>query len=624
LTLSAGALLALFLTLYLRPYHGIRHDSILYLGQALLRWHPEVFGHDLFFAFGSQADFTFLPQLLAKLFEHFDAPGLFLWLTLGGRLLFLLASWRLLRSVVPQGFRFWGLLALLVLPGSYGGYGVISYGEPFFTGRSLAEPLALIALAFWWQSRHVLAIGMMLVAAGIHPLQTLPALLVCWIDLVSRDRRWLHLLWFVVLAAIAAQLGMRPFAQWLAAYDALWFDWVKDANPLCLMLGWRIDDWCYLLFDVYLVGMVLRNARGLLLSYARAVLIAAACGLVASLILVDGLHLVLPTGLQLWRVHWLVHWLAMASIPWLTNLQYRAAGNKLDVRLTIFLAMLAVAVPVGAIPLPPYAALILMPLHFFWPKIADQLGPGMKRLVVMGVTATITISLARYLLLVWKLYIQLPDARDMFRPEAVLFAYPLIAGALILGGFRFWHRSHSLRVVLLAILATLTGFAAATWDHRNPWTKQIEAAQNSERIFGVGLAPGAQVFWEDELLAPWLILHRPSYMSYQQQAGLLFNRGTAEEAFKRRAAMNVFNFQKELCQVINGFQPESCVPDDAAVAEVCSGSNGQLVYVVLPYELKTTSAYGSWTVAGGVRGDRPVTYRLYRCEDILASTGNKM
>ena len=33
---------------------------------------------------------------------------------------------------------------------------------------------------------------------------------------------------------------------------------------------------------------------------------------------VDWLHLELPTGLQLWRVHWLAHWMSMAALATLS------------------------------------------------------------------------------------------------------------------------------------------------------------------------------------------------------------------------------------------------------------------------------------------------------------------
>lgn len=612
--LAAGALVVILL-LYLRPYHGIRHDSTLYLGQALLRWRPEIFGQDLFFVFGSQADFTIFPYLISRLLDFFGVAELFLVLTLLGRLLFFLASWLFLRCLFNASAGYWGLLALVVLSPMYGGYGVFSYAEPFLTGRSFSEPLVLMALAAWWSSRPVWAIAIGVVAASIHPLQAVPAFLVFWLDLLQRDRRWLHLLWLGVIVGVAAALGVMPFAKWLATYDSQWFEWIEVPNSNCFMTKWRAADWCYLAFDVFLVSLIVRHAKGRLQSYARTLLIASACGLGTSLIFVDLLHFVLPTGLQLWRIHWLLHWLAMASIPWLILLHFRVAGRWTDMRLLIILSMLSVTIPVGPMPLPPYAILILIPLYLYWPKVSPHLGSRISKLVGTGLVLMMLISFGRLVFIVWNIHLNLPDVREMFRPEVLLLSYPLLAGGVIGGLYAVWQRWHMARIPMLGVLASLLVYAAATWDHRNPWTAQVESAQFSQDVFGVELAAGAQVFWKGELLAPWLILNRPSYMSNEQNAGLLFNRGTAEEAHRRMSSMHVFNFQNELCQVVNQYQ-DGCVPDDAAVAEICAGSNGQLTYIVLTDVLKTP-AYGRWTVKGGVRGDRPITYWLYRCEDLF-------
>ncbi|MEW5781226.1 MAG: hypothetical protein ACOY6N_07940 [Pseudomonadota bacterium] len=618
LTQFAAVALAVLLLLYLRPYHGIRHDSTLYLGQALLRWRPEIFGQDLFFVFGSQAEYTVFPYLISRLFDTYGPAQIFLLLTLVGRLLFLVASWALLRRLFSATHAFWGLLALLILSPMYGGNGVFSYGEPFLTGRNIAEPLVLVALALWWADRRRLALFISLVAASIHPLQAIPALLVFWIDLVRQDRRWLHLLWSGVLAALAALLEVQPFAHLLAAYDAQWFAWIETPNSNCFLTQWRAVDWCYLAFDVFAIGLVAHWAEGRLRVFAQTLLIAGAIGLGASLLLVDLMHLVLPAGLQLWRVHWLMHWLAMASLPWLLWVSYRQSGSWQSMRLLLLFAMLAVAIPVGPMPLPPYAILILMPLFLAWPWLSSRLGGVFKRLLAIGLAAMVLVSYGRLVWMVWNLYLQLPDARDVFRPEVVLLSYPPAAGILLAGLVVAWWRWQWMRMPLLGVMLGATVLAGLHWDHRNPWTRQVEAAQFSPGLFGVEIPPRAQVFWEGELLAPWLILNRPSYMNNLQNAGLLFNRGTAEEAHRRLASMHVFNFQKELCQVINGLQGAmgACTPDDEAVAEICAGSNGHLTYVVLPYALRAPPL-GQWTVAGSIRGDRPVSYRLYRCEDLL-------
>ena len=47
------------------PYGGLRHDGLLYAGQAMAHLRPDVFGRDLFFAYGSQDDYTIFGQVYA-------------------------------------------------------------------------------------------------------------------------------------------------------------------------------------------------------------------------------------------------------------------------------------------------------------------------------------------------------------------------------------------------------------------------------------------------------------------------------------------------------------------------------------------------------------------------------
>ena len=75
----AGALLGLALLLLIRRYSGIYHDSILYLGQALVHRWPGIFGNDMFFLHGSQDRYSLLPWLLGTAFEWFEPPMVFLW-----------------------------------------------------------------------------------------------------------------------------------------------------------------------------------------------------------------------------------------------------------------------------------------------------------------------------------------------------------------------------------------------------------------------------------------------------------------------------------------------------------------------------------------------------------------
>ena len=154
----AAFLLVLFWLLYLHPYHGIRHDSFLYLGQALLVREPQQFSQDLFFAYGSQSQYTFFPEVIAWLLQYFRPSEIFLTLTLVGIFSFAAASFLLLRQLFVSGQNFYALLAILILPAGYGGHLIFSYSEPFFSGRSIAEPLVLAALAAWLAHRRGISV----------------------------------------------------------------------------------------------------------------------------------------------------------------------------------------------------------------------------------------------------------------------------------------------------------------------------------------------------------------------------------------------------------------------------------------------------------------------------------
>lgn len=616
--LVPAGLLALFLLFYLHPYYGIRHDAALYLGQALLRLDPENFRNDLFFAYGSQASYTIFPTLIAQLLVHFDAASVFMALTAVGLVFFLVASAGMLVRIFPAPQWYWGLLALLVLPSGYGGYGVFSYAETFFTGRSIAEPLALLAVALYLCECRLLAGVLWLASAVLHPLQALPLLMVWWCDRVHQNRRWLHLLWLPVLVFFAAAFGFSPFAQWTARYDAEWLTWIQEPNRHVFITLWEFKSWTFLATDLFLVAMLFLNSTGVLKSLSRALLAATGLGFVCSLLLVDGLHLVLPTGLQLWRVQWLLHWLAMAGVPFLIYLQYQK-GGVYAVRLWLLMAIVVLGAPSLVTGSTSLAVWILAPLYLGWPWLEHRIGPSTQRLMLAAVPVVFGILLIKHGFHIYAQSSQADGLRDVVRPEFVLLAHPLVAGALL--GLLLWvfRRSAHWRVALTCLLIPALLLAAVQWDRRSTWTRYIEFAHYDPQLFGFKLEPGAQVFWSGELIAPWLILHRPSYFNGHQEAGMLFNRGTAAEAVQRDKTMRLVEFQLSICGVMNGLNQsaKSCWLDAEAVADACRKAAGKLDYLVLDNTL-TVPAAGSWKIMGGLKGDRPITYNLYRCRDFAS------
>lgn len=611
------ALLLAFILSYLRPYHGIRHDSILYLGQALLRRKPEQFSQDLFFAFGSQAQFTLFPNVIAFFLSYVSPATLFQIATLLSLAAFAGSSAYLIRQIFPKEYRFPALLALLILPAGYGGWRVFSYAEPFFTARSLAEPLILLALAFWLKGKSVRAASLVLAAAAIHPLQALPFLLVIWIDRILHDQRWLHLLWLTIPPLVAGFFGIPPFDELTHRFDEQWLEWIEDENKNVFITRWQPAAWGYFLTDLFLGWCLIKHAEGILQRLARALWWCALIGFLAAFVVADIWRLTLFTGMQLWRAQWLLHWLAMASAPWLLHRQWLCAGGRWSPRFGLLVAIIIFGTPATPRAFSWLAALCFIPLYLYWQELYARVGPGLQRLLSAFVPIVLVLAVGIHFIDVWILAAQAEWSREMVRPEFVLFSHPLISGSALVSGYWLWQRSRNWRPAMLIFLLIACIHAGIAWDRRNAWTRHIEHAELSPKLFGIEIEPAAQIFWTGELLAPWLILNRPSYFNGFQTAGQLFNRGTAQEADFRSKVLRPLSFQLELCAVMDALNQQTndnCLISEEIIKETCEKADGKLNYLVLDHKL-ATPALGSWHIVGGLKGDRPITYYLYRCSD---------
>lgn len=609
----AAFLLAVFWLFYLHPYHGIRHDSVLYLGQALLVREPQQFAQDLFFAYGSQSKYTFFPELVAWLLNYFRPAEIFLTLTLVGLCAFAAAAFALIRTLFTPEQHFYALLAVLILPAGYGGHLIFSYAEPFFSGRSIAEPLVLATLAAWIANRRWLAAICWLLAASIHPLQALTIPMLAFGVLVWQDKRWWHLLWLAIPMVGLGFWGIAPFDQLVMRHGPEWHSWIAERTPHVFVSSWQYEAWGYWLTDIFLGWLVVQRASGRLQSVMRGAIIATVLGMVATLVFADWLGLVLPTGLQLWRAQWLLHWLAMASVSWLLVAHWRADGG-FNPRLALLLAIVVYGVPLGAIAPSPLAILAMIPLYLAWPHLPTTISSWLMRMLRGFAWLTLVLGLAKYGQGVWSIYARMEGVREAMRPEFMLASYPLVAGMLVYAGLLAWERAKRWRIVLIAALLLALAHAVDVWDRRTQWTHYIESAQYSPGLFGVSLEPGSQIFWEDELLASWLILNRPSFMNSQQAAGIAFNRGTAVEVVRRQKILDIFSMQKQICSLLNNLNSNNaCAVDDQQIGTLCSNSAGPN-YLVLTDRLQT-APQGTWSITGGSKGDRQITYYLYRCAD---------
>lgn len=604
---------------YLHPYYGIRHDSPLYLGQALLAMKPEIFKQDLFFAYGSQADFTILPSLLGWLCARWHPADAFLALTALALLMFLGASLLLTRQLFGPRWGYWAVLSLLIFPAVYGGLWIMSYAESFLTGRTLAEPVVLLVLWAYFRRHYAWASVLFLLAALVHPLQALGGLMVVWSHLVIQRRAWLHLLWLPALAVLASYAGVSHLAFLTARYDSEWFEWVKGPNQLTFLSNWSLVDWIFMATDVFLVSLWIRSGDEPRKGVACAALLAVAIGFVTSYVGYEVLQFVFLGGLQLWRVDWLLHWLAMASIPALLYVQWQKTGPK-SIEFLSLITIVALGTQNRISPDMGKIVFVLIPLYWFWPRIQSRIGPGLVRALLFSMPFALMVAMLKFLQQANERYHASWHLGTPLTVHYMLLSNPAIGGLVVCGLLYLFYRWPRWQVLGAVLVLPALAFSLSIWDRRSEWTLELERSRGDASEFGLELEPNAKVFWSNELLAPWLVLRRPSYYSGQQTAGILFNRETAREVMKRNADLNALNSDLEHCKsqkkISNEAGDETCNVHGVAISRLCRVAKSDLDYVILDFQSDEPHA-GEWHLKGRDILGKPINYYIYRCADLL-------
>lgn len=612
-----ATLLVIALLLLARPYIGLRHDGELYLAQVLLQWRPDVMSQDIFFQFGSQDRYSIVAKLLAGLYRHVDlatAQIVFVLLTQVATLLIVLALAR--RAGMSAVESTLALAAVCVMSHNYGGWSIFSFSERYVTGRTFAEPLALLGLWAIAIPRRVgwLGGGALLAGAALmHPLVSLPALAVAWGILVQRDRRWGWAVLVFMLPLGLAAAGKAPFAALFQTYDAEWWKAVGEMNGQVFVTTWPLEDWLALAFDL---AVVVAGARAFapLAPLLRAVAAATVALVLVSLLGADLLHDVLLTQLQLWRVHWITHLLSLALLPVLLYRVWRR--DDLFSQLVVLAAMAAaVAInvrDVTATGTACWAGLALW-LYRAQPPIDPRLlriTRGVAALVLFAVGAIVLFNTANMLAQARE---RVLEAQDYALLAATL---PALSLPLALAALHAQRSGSVLTWGLTALLAVAGAFGIAHWDQRSPWIRHVESSLYSEHPFERLMPPAAQVFWLEKPVAVWAVLHRPSYVSVVQGAGLLFNRGTAIEHTRRSQVVGGLMLQKQVCELMDALEANasgaSCWPTMPVVEEACAAGTG-LDYLVLERKLER-GAIAEWTFDADPAA--PMTYYLHDCKQI--------
>jgi hypothetical protein len=571
---------ALGIALLARPYIGIAHDAVVYIGQAMASLDPSGVGQDLMFRAEGQSGFTVFTPLATALVGALGPGRAAMAIGFAGLAAWVAASAMLCRRVAPKGVAPWLCLAwLLIGPGGYGGFGSLHFAESFANPRPFAEAGVLAALALFLADRRLLGGAFLVLAALVHPLIALAGLGTVWVVLAISDRRWLWLAPAGLLAVGAgAALGLPVVSRLAQPIDPEWLATIAFRNPYLLPGLWRMQDWAQLaaqgVMGIAALRVVEARVRpyliGALATAAGGTFIALSTGLFPSLLILQ---------LQTWRAAWLLAALSAAVTPIVTLGLWREGSRGKALLALLWLAQLAVSVPVVSF-VSAAAALAMLEL-----ERRGRIGEPRSSLVVTLWGAVALVAAGGLIGTFYGLGRQAWTAAMVGVPFAELSRGGLLsAAALTLSAMRLVAETRLTRVpkaitsALVAATAVLLGLFG--WDSRAPFAKATERAPLMRQA-DLGSRAGQVLWLPDQTFAP-LITGRPAWLERAQGAGDVFSRPLAIE-WRRRVLQVVqpglasySQYQPDLGR--SPAPPSRPIPS-GRLASVC-GANGPAVIVV--------------------------------------------
>lgn len=528
------ALFAVVTWIATHRYHGIWHDGVLYAGQAIFRLDPIPFEQDLFFAHGSQDSFTVFTVIYAAVIKKLGLPKASAILLGTAHLLWFAAVAWLLRSMF-DGLSFWLALVLVgTLPATYGSFNIFAYGETFLTARVWAEALALAALACVLRGYRLAATVSVTLSAAMHPVIAFPAtLLVYFLGFERHQQSVLATLTLFLLVALSLA-GIPPFANLSQTMDPLWLSLSVERSPFVFLDHWKVADYREpVFFALLLITTALVVAPGNRRLW-WSVLAVLAIGMGLAMLTVYW-RSVLLIQMQPWRVLWLTKVLTIAAGVRLLQATWPIS---LFSRLLVGALVVCTLTPdsVGLVYALPLAALLVAECRY-------GLGLHLPRWCYRMIWGVIVVVIGENLF--WK--IQFSSAfLDLTTSSVagVTFVDHFFSASKDWGWFvfpcvlvAFWwllrHHAASGRWLVLLTSASLV-FFATNWQR----TSRYQAADDVLWETGFPeltsiIRPHHLTYWGGGHVDLWFILHRGSYASSQQAAGIIFSRQTAIEANRR-------------------------------------------------------------------------------------------
>lgn len=297
----------------LMPYLGLYHDAVLYAGQVLHSADGR-FANDLFFKFGSQNDYTYLPRLLAPLSLTFGVEPVFFIAYLLSNALRLAASQMLaFRLLGRSPATVAGALLIAMTDVPVGCSSVFRVNEPFFTARVPALALSILGLERVLAGRYLTAGVCLLLGLAAHPLMAFPATAiavtwVAWEWATTPTRRG--------IIGLAGVLGFAAVVAYLVrtagSLDAEWLELIMRKNSYLDPFAWWPIDTLRLLTAIGCVVAVGRTLDPPRRRFVWVTLAAAIVGYLVAAVAVRGSWALLLQG-QAYRAVWVLELLGFPA-----------------------------------------------------------------------------------------------------------------------------------------------------------------------------------------------------------------------------------------------------------------------------------------------------------------------
>jgi hypothetical protein len=297
-------------------YDGLARDGELYAVQAMARLHPNLNG-DLYLRYTSQDQYSIFSSIYSSAIRAVGMGKAELVLFLSFTAWFLAAAWMLVRTLSNREAATLSVALLIITIGYYGAYQIFSYSENYLTARSLAQALVASSLACHYCGRRVVALCIAIGSMFVHPLMTLPGLLLL-------ACQWIPFRMALAAAApgTVGTLGVALVAtKWPATdglmrvMDANWLEVVRERSQFLFLRYWTRTDWELAIQPfvcLTLSALIVRDPRVGKLS-AGAMLVGASGMGIALIACTVGPVAILLQG-QAWRWMWVTSFVSVILI----------------------------------------------------------------------------------------------------------------------------------------------------------------------------------------------------------------------------------------------------------------------------------------------------------------------